>query len=542
MEKRIIIASVISVLLILGWGYLMPHVNTPAPQLKKPAVSVAPSPNPGQPVKAGPPAGSQNGNPHNNLEKTSGAASPANKIAVPLKIDAAKSINLDNKVRFKGSNIKADFNVPGGSLSHLRLLDYSYSAESGSGKVDLANSPGMERMADFLPSGSMPSPVKLISVLKGKDYIGFVYNLGGKFILTKKYIFSDGKYLFSENVSVKNISSKPLVFKGNYIFSSSFTPPQKNLNNPHHINLAPIVYLNKKAVTPAAGQNAQYSGDISFAGFNSKYFLFSAVAPGKSLILKYSGSNAIFETPRKAILAAGAKKNFSLEFYGGPKKLSLLNPLGHDISSTLNFGFFGFFSKILLRVLVFFYGFVHNYGIAIMLLVLGIRLVFYPLTYTGFKSMKQMQKLTPKINELREKYKDDKAALNKKIMELYKESKVNPFGGCLPMVLQIPVFYGLYQTLLVSIQLRNAPFAFWIHNLSAQDPYYVLPILMGISMFVSQKMNPAIGDPTQAKIMLILPIVFTFIFVHFPAGLLLYWTVNNILTIAQQYIINRKFA
>ena len=156
--------------------------------------------------------------------------------------------------------------------------------------------------------------------------------------------------------------------------------------------------------------------------------------------------------------------------------------------------------------------------------------------------MKQMQKLTPKINEMREKYKDNKAELNKKIMELYKESRVNPFGGCLPMLLQIPVFYGLYEALLISIQLRNAPFILWIHNLSVQDPYYILPILMGISMLISQKMNPMVGDPAQAKIMLILPVVFTFIFIHFPAGLLLYWTVNNLLTIAQQYIINRKFA
>ena len=156
--------------------------------------------------------------------------------------------------------------------------------------------------------------------------------------------------------------------------------------------------------------------------------------------------------------------------------------------------------------------------------------------------MKQMQKLTPKINELREKYKDNKADLNKRIMELYKESKVNPLGGCLPMILQIPVFYGLYTTLGTSIQLRNAPLILWIHNLAAPDPYYILPILMGVTMLISQKMNPMVGDPTQAKIMLILPIVFTFIFINFPAGLLLYWTVNNILTIVQQYIINKKFA
>ncbi|MCL4546467.1 MAG: membrane protein insertase YidC, partial [Deltaproteobacteria bacterium] len=281
---------------------------------------------------------------------------------------------------------------------------------------------------------------------------------------------------------------------------------------------------------------------ISFAGFNSKYFLFSVINPGNNVIYNQHNNIIIYKFHKKLLIAPGKSKQFMYNIYAGPKKLSLLNPVGHNIASTLSYGFFSFLSIPLLHILEFFYKFVHNYGLAIILLVLCIRIVFYPLTYTGFKSMKQMQKLTPKINELREKYKDNKADLNKRIMELYKESKVNPLGGCLPMILQIPVFYGLYTTLGTSIQLRNAPLILWIHNLAAPDPYYILPILMGLSMLISQKMNPMVGDPAQAKIMLILPVVFTFIFINFPAGLLLYWTVNNILTIVQQYIINKKFA
>ena len=169
-----------------------------------------------------------------------------------------------------------------------------------------------------------------------------------------------------------------------------------------------------------------------------------------------------------------------------------------------------------------------------------IKILFYPLTYKSYKSMKEMQKLQPKMAELKEKYKNDRDAMNKAVMELYQTHKVNPLGGCLPMLVQMPIFIALYRALMSSIELRHAPFMLWIHDLSARDPYYVTPIVMGATMFVQQRMTPSAGmDPAQAKMMMMLPVIFTVMFINMPAGLVLYWLVNNILTIAQQAYINK---
>ena len=518
MEKRIIVASIISVVLILAWGYFMPH---PARQTAVKKV----------------PAKVQNAVPITSEQKVKTKKIISKKQGSSIEI--SKSVQNIKNVSYEGKKFYAAFDKSAGAISSLNLLNYSYTEKDLKNKVNLGNSKNISEMVNFIPENAEAS-IKLTKITKENGTIKFIYDIGNKAILTKEYKFSDGKYLFTDAVYIKNLTNRSFNFKGYFIISAGLKPASGKSSD--YVDFAPAVYLNKSLIAPAVNNKANYSGNISFAGFNSKYFLFSAVSPGTDISVKKNGDIVSFVIPKTISVLSGKTAVSSLKIYGGPKKLSLLTPLNHNLNSTLSFGFFGFFSIILLHILEFFYGFVHNYGLAIILLVLGIRIVFYPLTYTGFKSMKQMQKLTPKINEMREKYKDNKAELNKKIMELYKESKVNPFGGCLPMLLQIPVFYGLYQTLLMSIQLRNAPFIFWIHNLSVQDPYYILPILMGISMLISQKMNPMVGDPTQAKIMLILPIVFTFIFIHFPAGLLLYWTVNNILTIAQQYIINRKFA
>jgi YidC/Oxa1 family membrane protein insertase len=194
----------------------------------------------------------------------------------------------------------------------------------------------------------------------------------------------------------------------------------------------------------------------------------------------------------------------------------------------------------LLVILKFLYGYVHNYGVAIIVLTALIKLLFWPLGNKSYRSMKEMQKLQPKLVALREKFKDDKARLGQETMALYKAHHVNPFGGCLPMVIQIPVFFGLYKTLLYAIELRQAPFFGWIQDLSAQDPYYITPLIMGATMFLQQKMSPPMGDPMQAKLMLWMPVIFTFLFLNFPAGLVVYWLFNNIFSIGQQYYINTR--
>jgi len=194
----------------------------------------------------------------------------------------------------------------------------------------------------------------------------------------------------------------------------------------------------------------------------------------------------------------------------------------------------------LVQLLKFFNRYLHNYGLAIILVTILIKLVFYPLSQKSYQSMSKMKAIQPKVAKLKEKYKDDKARQQKEMMDLYRTHKVNPFGGCLPIVVQIPVFFGLYRGLMVAIELRHAPFFWWIQDLAAKDPYYVTPILMGVTMLLQQKMSPTTGDAMQAKMMLFMPIIFTFMFLNFPAGLVLYWLVNNVLSIGQQYMVMKK--
>ena len=226
--------------------------------------------------------------------------------------------------------------------------------------------------------------------------------------------------------------------------------------------------------------------------------------------------------------------------------------MGHDLDLAVDFGWFDIIAKPMLSLLNFFYSFLGNYGLAIILVTILTKIVFWPLTRKSYKSMKQMQKLQPQIMKIREKYKGDKTRMNQEVMQLYKTYKVNPMGGCLPMVVQIPVFIAFYKVLGASIELRHAPFMLWIDDLSAPDrlnigfhiPYVdglpVLTLLMGASMFIQQKMTPTTGDPTQAKMMMMMPIVFTFMFINFPSGLVLYWFVNNLLGIGQQYLTNKR--
>jgi len=187
------------------------------------------------------------------------------------------------------------------------------------------------------------------------------------------------------------------------------------------------------------------------------------------------------------------------------------------------------------------YMFIGNWGWSIVLVTLFIKLAFFQLSAKSYKSMAQMRKLQPKIEALRERCGDDRQKLSQETIALYRKEKINPLGGCLPILVQIPVFIALYWVLLESVELRHAPFIFWIHDLSARDPYYILPLLMGVTMFIQQRLSPPPADPVQAKVMMFLPIVFTALFLMFPAGLVLYWVVNNSLSILQQWYITRKY-
>jgi len=235
----------------------------------------------------------------------------------------------------------------------------------------------------------------------------------------------------------------------------------------------------------------------------------------------------------------GGELVYAYEFYLGPKVIDLLKELNVEAEKVVRFGWFTAIAKVLLLFMNFTHKITKNYGADIIIISILLKILFWPLTKKSYVSMKKMQKVQPEMAMLREKYKDDKTRLNRELMDLYKRRKINPLGGCLPMVVQIPIFFALYWALMGSIELRHAPFILWIKDLSYRDPIYISPILMGASMVWQQKMTPTAGDPRQAKMMMIMPIVFTFLFLSFPAGLVIYWLITNILTIGQQYLINK---
>ncbi len=242
------------------------------------------------------------------------------------------------------------------------------------------------------------------------------------------------------------------------------------------------------------------------------------------------------------VLYFDAKPQMKFEGYIGPKEYKTLKAIDPVLTNAIEFGWFTFAAKPLFAVLLWLYDHIGNWGWAIIALTLLVRLVLYPLTYKGMVSMQKMKEIAPKVKELQQKYKGDPQRMNAAVMELYKKHGANPLGGCLPMLLQIPVFFAIYRVLLNAVELQGAPWILWVNDLSRMDPTFILPILMGASMYFQQKMTPTnFTDPMQEKVMKFLPVIFTFFFLTFPSGLVLYWFVNNLFSILQQYIVNKQF-
>jgi YidC/Oxa1 family membrane protein insertase len=308
---------------------------------------------------------------------------------------------------------------------------------------------------------------------------------------------------------------------------------------------------------------ADFIGDGQWVGLESEWYLAALVpqTPGFRLAEGKAG-DSVQAGLRVTLpsLEPGKSWDGRVLSYVGPKEYYRLKALGVGLEKSIYFGGFPlpqsygglpmeWIAVPILWLLGWFYSYTHNYGVAIILLTVLTKVVFFPLTLKSMRSMKAMQALQPQINALRSKYKSDPQRIQRETMELYREHRVNPLGGCLPMIVQIPVFYALYVALSVSVEMQNAPFIcfgqlfgmhLWICDLAAPDPTYVLPILMGVSMFVQQKMTPTMGDPRQAKMMLLMPVVFTFMFLNLPSGLVLYWTLSNVLQIAQQLYMERS--
>jgi YidC/Oxa1 family membrane protein insertase len=279
-----------------------------------------------------------------------------------------------------------------------------------------------------------------------------------------------------------------------------------------------------------------------------QHYFVSTWAPKTGIEREYFTTHVVdnlytagLKTPMGAI-APGETKAITVPLYIGPQETDKLEHVAPGLELVVDYGWLKILAAPLFWLLKFLHGLVGNWGWAIILLTILIKLVFYPLNAKAGRSMAQMKVLAPKMEKLKELYGDDRQKLNQAMMELYRTEKINPLGGCLPIVVQIPVFIALYWVLLASIELRHAPWLGWIQDLSAPDPYFVLPVIYAISMYVTTKLNPQPADPVQAKVMLMMPIMFSIFFLFFPAGLVLYWVVQNLLSILQQWYINRTLA
>ncbi len=302
--------------------------------------------------------------------------------------------------------------------------------------------------------------------------------------------------------------------------------------------------VRKQKHKPRVFDVAHGKGTVRWGGFDERYFLL-AMLP--DLALGATGQLTALPDARTVQLdvvypVSGGSSGTTIKtrLFAGPKDLEVLRSTDETLDSVLDYGRFALLSRAFVAILRFFHQYTGNWGFAIIILTLAVRSLLLPLQVTSSRSMKKMQGLQPEITQLREQYKDDPMKMQQEMGRLYKRHKVNPLSGCLPLLLQFPVFLGLYYALAQAIELRHAHFAFWIHDLSEHDPFYVTPIIMGLTMYVQQMMMPAMGDPTQQKIMRLMPLIFTVSFLNFPSGLVLYWLFSNLVSIGTQWYIQRS--
>ena len=404
-------------------------------------------------------------------------------------------------------------------------------------------------------------PSRQVQVNDSPRDLTFLWRSQDGIVIEKTYKFAPDTYAIGMEVIIKNGSGRGIQDKL-FVALYSKAPDDKRM----YAFEGPSALINDKLEeikTKKLKDQNTFDGKIKWVALQSRYFM-SGLIPDQieeaSLHLALKSDKFVaaqYLQPEKAI-QPGTQYTYKYQLFMGPKRIQELRNVGNDLQKVVDFGWFDIIAKPCLWLMNLFYSVIPNYGVAIIILTILVKLLLWPLGQKSYKSMSEMKKIQPLMKEIREKYKDDKQRMNQEVMGLYRTYKINPLGGCLPMVVQLPVFFALYRMLYEAIELRHAPFFLWIDDLAAPDrlfrfdfsipfmePPYGIPVLtivMGASMLLQQKMSPPMGDATQAKMMMFMPIIFTVIFINFSSGLVLYWLVNNILSIAQQYYTQKKYA
>ena len=541
MDKRTILAIVLSVAVVLIYQmfFMKPPVKQPPAtpkeisQTAKQAETAAPSPAPSTLTQTG------------------------IKAAKPAKITSAVA---ERFISVETPLYTAQFTTKGGAIQSLKLKGYRQKLGEKSDLIELVDvSMGMPRpltvsfpgsTVDLPAEGMYDSDSKSLDLTKGKESQRLILQqtIAGVMKIEKIFTFHPDRYAIDLEVRVYNLTATPINQNASLNWNQYVDPKEETDSWSHK---GPVAFVAKDIerieVKKIEGEKI-LGPDVTWGGFESKYFMAAVIPQNPSLTsFAMSKDNRDMVTVSlrgpKNLIPGGQDGSFIYTLFIGPKDYSILKTQKVNLEDAIDFGsWLKWLAMPMLITLKWLYQYVHNYGIAIIILTILIKLIFWPLGNKSYESMKQMQKLQPKMKELQTKYKGDRQKLSQETMALYKTHKVNPMSGCLPMIIQIPVFFGLYKALLYAIELRHSPFFWWIQDLSDKDPYYITPIIMGGTMWIQQKMTPMSGDAMQQKVMLFMPIIFTFLFLNFPAGLVIYWLLNNVISIGQQYYINKRHA
>lgn len=466
--------------------------------------------------------------------------------------------------------LRAEIDTQGGDLRQLSLLKHDAAEDPNKpfdlltdkgGRIYIAQTGLVSAANPQLPTHKTVFSAErtAYSLTGDKVEVRLTAPEAGGVKVAKVYTFRKGGYDIAVRYEVTNLGTQPLTASAYYRLLRDGKAPEGEGRFAHTFT-GPAVFTSEHKFQKVSFEDldknkadyARSAGD-GWVGMVQHYFLSAWILKPKDGSSVCSSATACrFELkPTSGLysaaamvdlkpIAPGQTGTLTVPLYAGPQEYDVITRVADGLEYSKDYGWVHIFASPLFWLLTKLHAIVQNWGWAIILLTLIVKGVFYPLTAASYRSMAKMKALSPRLERLKEQYGDDRMKFQQAVMEMYKTEKINPLGGCLPILIQIPVFIGLYWALLASVELRQAPWVLWIHDLSRPDPYYVLPALMAISMFVQTFLNPPPTDPMQAKMMKIMPIAFSVMFFFFPAGLVLYWVVNNILSILQQWYINRQ--
>ena len=473
-------------------------------------------------------------------------------------VDSDYKLLAGQRISVSTDLYKADIDTTGGDLRRLELLKHRAAENDKSNFVLLDDSakPMTYVAQTGLIGTDLPthkavftSPATSYQLLDGKESLEVRLSWSGNGVTVDKiYTFHRNKYAIDVNYEIKNGSSTAIT---PVVYYQIVHDDQSNQGSKLMPSFTGGTYFTdatkfkKLAFKDMAKEPLKVSSNDGWVGLLQHYFV-SAWIPKDGLAREFYSeklNDHIFRIGSKSTLstiAPGASLVVPARLYSGPQTKDDLIATAPGLEYTVDYGWLKMVASPLFWLLSLIHSLVHNWGVAIILLTLLIKAAFYPLSAKSYRSMAQMRELAPRLEQMKQKFGDDRQKMQQAMMELYKTEKINPMSGCLPILIQIPVFISLYWMLLGAIELRHAPFFGWIQDLSAVDPYYILPIIMGASMIIQTKLNPKPTDPIQAKVMMFMPIIFSVFFFFFPAGLVLYWVVNNIISIWQQWYVNKS--